>query len=114
MRPAPSSTRRCFTIACRVTRAPPASAVAESAPVVPSLRTRERRVPSPRAKKTSALACSRAFDILLQVFCLRRPATLVHAEGALAPMSRHPVEARLDDRELGAFRDRFQAELDER
>src|SRR6185312_13350994 len=112
-RPAPSSTWRCLTMAWRVTLAPPASAVAVSAPPEPSLRTTESRVGSPSAKKTPA-ARSGAADMFPEIVDLGGPSPFVHAERTLSPTSGDAIEARLDDGEAGPIRDRLQAKLDQR
>ena len=96
--PAPSSTRRCFTIAWRVTFAPSDSVVADCAPRSPSLFTTESRVRSPSAKNTSAITVLGAFDISLYVFYLRRPAGVIHKESPLQTMGGHALKPRFDDR----------------
>src|ERR1044071_1422561 len=98
-------------MACRVTRAPSDSAVADSAPPAPSFRTTESRVSSPRAKKTSAAARSLTFDILPQVALLPVPAGLVHSEGARTPVFGDAIKARFDDGERGVLAPWFQAKL---
>src|SRR6185312_5524099 len=101
-------------MAWRVTLAPPASAVAVSAPPEPSLRTTESRVGSPSAKKTPAAARSGAADMFPEVVDLRGPSPFVHAERALAPVSGDPIETGLDDGEARPFGGGLQAKLDQR
>src|SRR5688572_6197844 len=83
-----------------------------------SLPSTERRVASPRAAKTDALASSgsvrRLFDMPRDVLDLLAPAALIHAESFATTLGRDLVEARFDDAQQGSAGDALQRELDER
>src|SRR5262245_9376133 len=88
----------------------------ESGPSVDRRRTRLSRVVSPSAANTGA-ACRpappRLADIVRQLLALAVPARFVHPERFGPARAGKLVEARFDDRDRGATRGLFQAELDQ-
>src|SRR5262245_19996569 len=98
--PAPSSTRRCLLIACRVRCEPCANCEIERGDPATSVATRARRVASPRAAKTAARpSSSAALDMGCDVRHLLAPAPLIHAVGLKAAVLGNGIEARFGDDE---------------
>src|SRR5262245_55104401 len=99
--PAPSSTRRCLLIACRVRREPCASCEIERGDPATSVVTRPRRVASPSAANTAARpSSSAALDMGSNVLHLLAPSPVIHAVGLKPPRFRNGIEARFaDDKE---------------
>src|SRR5262245_40060413 len=117
--PAPSSTRKCLLIACRVNREPCASCEIERGAPLASVLTSARRVSSPRAANTAArppssARLSRAGDMLLDILELCVPAAFVHAVCLEAPLFRDRLEPRFGNDETGAAGRGFEPEFHER
>src|SRR5262249_9442671 len=95
--PAPSSTRRCLVIACRVRLEPPASWEIDCHCPPESLPRSDNRVSSPKAAKTTARPSrprrlARTADMAFDVLHLLGPAALIHPECLEATPLRNGVE----------------------
>src|ERR1700682_5199826 len=118
-KPALASTLRCLVTAWRVRAEPAVSRVVERGPWDDSRPTSASRVSSPSAANIGAgrreILPRRMLrgDMSLDVLDLRRPAVLVYPERFGAPRQRDAIEARLNDRELGAAGHLLEAEFDE-
>lgn len=118
--PAPSSTRRCFVIACLVSLEPVVSCEMEYGCPWLSFATSDSRVRSPNAAKTGACSGHAAAtllalcDITFDVLHLLCPAALVLQEGFLSTMRCNVLEAGFDHYQQCPRGCLFQFELNER